>query len=83
MLKDANAILADFNPRDLDLPEGIIKYFTKNYQVVDNTLYYKKDDLYLKVIYKDEDKKDIINRAHLVGHEGAEKTTNRNMQSYY
>ena len=48
-----NAILADFNPKDLDLPEGIIKYFTKNYQVVDGTLYYKKnDDLYLKVIYK-------------------------------
>jgi len=78
-----NAILADFNPKDLDLPEGIIKYFTKNYQVVDNTLYYKKDDLYLKVIYKDEDKKDIINRAHSVGHEGAEKTINRIMNSYY
>ena len=83
IIQCANAILADFNPRDLDLPEGIIKYYTKNYQVVDNTLYYKKDDLYLKVIYKDEDKKDIINRAHLVGHEGAEKTTNRIMQSYY
>ena len=78
-----NAILADFNPKDLDLPEGIIKYFTKNYQVVDNTLYYKKDDLYLKVIYKDEDKKHIIERAHSVGHEGADKTTNRIMKSYY
>ena len=79
-----NAILADFNPKDLDLPEGIIKYFTKNYQVVDGTLYYKKnDDLYLKVIYKDEDKKDIINRAHEVGHEGAEKTAQRILNSYY
>ncbi len=83
IIQCVNAILADFNPKDLDLPEGIIKYFTKNYQVVDNILYYKKDDLYLKVIYKDQDKKDIINRAHLVGHEGAEKTTNRIMQSYY
>ena len=38
----ANAILADFNPRDLDLPRSIIKYFTKIYQVVNNTSYYKK-----------------------------------------
>lgn len=67
-----SAILADFNPKDLDLP-GVVKYFTKNYQVVDNILYYKKNDLYLKVIYKDEDKKDIIDSAHSVGHEGAEK----------
>jgi len=37
----------------------------------------------LKVIYKDEDKKDIINRTHLIGHEGAEKTTYCIMQSYY
>jgi len=37
----------------------------------------------LKVIYEDKDKKDIINRAHLIGHEGAEKTANRIMQSYY
>jgi len=37
----------------------------------------------LKVIYKDEDKKNIINRNHLIGHEGAKKTTNRIMQSYY
>ena len=78
-----NTILADFNPKDLNLPEGIIKYFTKNYQVVNNILYYKKDDLYLKVIFKDEDKKDIINRAHEAGHEGAEKTTNRILKSYY
>ena len=78
-----NAILADFNPKDLDLPEGITKYFTKNYQIVDNVLYYKKNDLYLKVIQKDADKKDIINRAHQVGHEGAEKTTNRILNSYY
>ena len=78
-----NAILADFNPKDLDLPEGIAKYFTKNYQVVDGTLYYKKDNLYLKVIHKDEDKKDIINRAHEVAHEGAEKTVQRILNSYY
>lgn len=78
-----NTILNEFNPKDLDLPEGIIKYFSKNYQIIDNTLYYKKNDLYLKVIYKEEDKKDIINRAHNVGHEGAEKTTQRIMQSYY
>jgi len=39
IIQCANAILADFNSRNLDLPEGIIKYFTKNYQVVDNTLY--------------------------------------------
>ncbi len=84
ILHSANAILADFNPKDLDLPEGIIKYFTKNYQVVEGTLYYKKEDgTYLKVIYKDEDKKDIINRAHEVGHEGAEKTTQRILNSYY
>jgi len=78
-----NAILADFNPKDLDLPEGIINYFTKNYQVVNGTLYYKKDDQYLKVIYRDEDKKDIINRAHEVAHEGAEKTVQRILNSYY
>ena len=78
-----NTILADLDPKDLNLPDGIIKYFTKNYQVVNNTLYYKKDDLYLKVIYKDEDKKDIINHAHEVGHEGAEKTANRILKSYY
>ncbi|KAG4097671.1 hypothetical protein H8356DRAFT_1330814 [Neocallimastix lanati (nom. inval.)] len=36
-----------------------------------------------EVIYKDEDKKNIINRNHLIGHEGAKKTTNRIMQSYY
>ena len=74
--------MADFNPKDLDIPEGIIKYFTKKY-LVNNTLYYKKDDLYLKVIYKDEDKKDIINRVHEVGHEGAEKIANRILKSYF
>jgi len=83
IIKCINTILADLNPKDLNLPEGIIKYFTKNYQVVDNILYYKKDDTYLKVIYRDEDKKDIINRAHSVGHEGAEKTVNRILNSYY
>ena len=83
ILLTINSILNDFNPKDLDLPEGIRKYFSKNYQVIDNTLYYKKNDMYLKVIYRDEDKKDIIDRAHSVGHEGAEKTTRRIMQSYY
>ena len=83
ILLTINSILNDFNPKDLDLPEGIIKYFSKNYQVIDNTLYYKKNDMYLKVIYRDEDKKDIINRAHNVGHEGSEKTAQRIMQSYY
>jgi len=78
-----NTILNEFKPKDLDFPEGIIKYFSKNYQIIDNTLYYKKNDLYLKVIYKEEDKKDIIIRTHNVGHEGAEKTTQRIMQSYY
>jgi len=83
ILLTINSILNDINPKDLDLPEGIIKYFSKNYQVIDNILYYKKNDMYLKVIYRDEDKKDIIDRAHNVGHEGAEKTTNRILQSYY
>ena len=39
--------------------------------------------MYLKVIVRDEDKKNIIDRAHNVGHEGAEKTTLRILQSYY
>jgi len=67
----------------LDLLEGIIKYFSKNYQVIDNILYYKKNDMYLKLIYRYEDNKDIIERAHRVGHEGVEKTTQRILQSYY
>jgi len=83
IINSINAILNEIDPKDLDLPEGIKKYFSKNYQIVDNILYYKKNDLYLKVIEKDEDKKDIINRAHSVGHEGAEKTTLIIMQSYY
>ena len=41
ILEDMEKYLADFNPKDLNLPEGIIKYFTKNYQVVNNILYYK------------------------------------------
>jgi len=36
-----NAILAEINPKDCDLPEGVTRYFTKIYQIVDNVLYYK------------------------------------------
>ncbi len=55
----------------------------KDSELISETFYYKKDDLYFKVIYKDENKKDIINRAHTVGNEGAEKTVQRIMNSYY
>ena len=78
-----NAILSEINPKDLDLPEGIRKYFSKNYQIINNTLYYKRNNMYLKVIVRDEDKKNIIDRAHNVSHKGAEKTTLRILQSYY
>lgn len=66
-----------------DTPEEIEKFIKNNYIHINDEWYYKKKDRLLKIIDDDVKKKEIIEKAHNVGHEGTEKTVRRIQQSYY
>jgi len=60
------------------LPPQIIEYVKNNYSLYNGQLVFQdRNGKFLKVIEDDSTKSSLIRKAHLVGHEGAEKTFKR------
>jgi len=67
-----------------DIPPPVFDYIKDNYSVLDGKLVYRdKENKYLTVVDKDNDKHDLVVKAHLVGHEGIAKTLARLKEAYY
>jgi len=65
-------------------PTPLVNYVKKNFCFIDGSLVYKdKKGKFLKVVEDDLLKSELINKAHLVGHEGVAKTLSRIQEAYY
>ena len=66
------------------IPAPILDYVNKNYSFLDGKLVYKdKSNKLLQVIEDESQKRDIVLKAHLVGHEGVSRTLVRIKECYY
>jgi len=65
-------------------PSPLVDFVKKNYFLLDGSLVYKdKKGKFLKVIEDDSLKRQLVLKAHLVGHEGIAKTLARIQEAYY
>ena len=83
-LPEINSISAILSSSLEYTPKPISDYIKKNYSFIDNKLVYRNDQgKLLQVIEDDKKKFSLIQKAHLVGHEGVEKTLARLKESFY
>jgi len=83
-IHEINSISSILNSSDVETPKPIMDYIKKNYALFDGQLVFKdKNGNLLKVIEDNDKKLSLIRKAHLVGHEGTEKTVARLKESYH
>jgi len=81
-----HSILSNDESNDVSsfAPPKILEYVKKNYSFYDGSLvFHDKSGKLLKVIEDEDVKSSLIRKAHLVGHEGVEKTLSRLKEAYY
>ena len=83
-ISSIKSILTDSDDTSSFAPPQIIEYVKNNYSLYNGQLVFQdKNGKFLKVIEDDSTKSSLIRKAHLVGHEGAEKTFKRLKEAYY